>query len=517
MPDTEPQAGNRISNAIARMSSAFAAILGFLALAGWIFGLPVLAALGPGLIPMAPSTALLLILFGAAVFFTARTSPNHTAHLIGTLLIGSSATLIALLLFILSYQGIYLDAEQLGFAIAGTLGRAPLGHMSPATALCFLLAGLSLAAVLRSFPDRARWAMTGFWLAALLALVSIVFLLAYLIGTPLLYGGKFIPPALTSIIALAALGVALLAIAKPRAWATHRLTDTETRRATHVFVFIFLLMALGFIKVGSIYYEQNVVLQRTSIERELSAVADLKVSELLKWREERLGDAALLYGNPVFADLVRRALDSPRDAQARDQIHIWLRQIRAAYGYIDIHLIDAQGVVLLSVPSISPNDEELETARQALRSGKVSLDDIHHDEPGDAPHLSLLVPILNGAAGSRPLGLVMLEIDAGKDLYPLIERWPTQSPSAETLLVRRDGDDVLYLNNLRYRKNTALTLRYPLTRIEKPAVKAVLGQEGIVEGTDYRGMPVIAATRKVPGTSWFLVTRMDKDEFLASI
>jgi len=37
----EPQAGNRVSNAIANACGAFAAILGFVALAGWIFERPV--------------------------------------------------------------------------------------------------------------------------------------------------------------------------------------------------------------------------------------------------------------------------------------------------------------------------------------------------------------------------------------------------------------------------------------------------------------------------------------------
>ncbi len=41
-------------------------------------------------------------------------------------------------------------------------------------------------------------------------------------------------------------------------------------------------------------------------------------------------------------------------------------------------------------------------------------------------------------------------------------------------------------------KNAALSLRIPLGRADVPAVKAVLGQVGIVEGADYRGTPVIA-------------------------
>jgi two-component system cell cycle sensor histidine kinase/response regulator CckA len=80
------------------------------------------------------------------------------------------------------------------------------------------------------------------------------------------------------------------------------------------------------------------------------------------------------------------------------------------------------------------------------------------------------------------------------------------------LLVRRDGEEVLFLNELRHRKDTALKLRAPLARLDLPAVQAVLGREGIFRGRDYRGVETIAALRAVPGTSWFLVAKMDEAE-----
>ena len=510
------QAGYRITDGFAKTCGVLAATLGFVALAGWILGIPVLSTLGPGWLPMAPSSALLFILLGGTIFFVARKPPQPTASRIGIAL-GLAATLIALLLFILSYRGIYLDAEHLGFAISGTIGAAPIGHMSPVTALSFMLAGLSLVAVMASPPDRSEWAITSFCLAGLMTLNGIVLLLSYYFGTPLFYGGKMIPPALTTSIGLTVLGAALLALSGPRGWAPGQQISAETLRASIPFWLIFLLMAVGLIKVGGLYYDQDVKQNRATIERELSGIADLKVGELVKWREERLSNATVLYGNYAFADLVRRSLGSTRDAAAREQLYLWLQQIRKAYGYTEIHLIDAQGVARLSIPDDSPNAGEIEAARQALRSGQVSLDDFHHDKAGDAAHLTLWVPILDAAVGGRPLAIVMLEIDPSRDLFPIIDRWPTFSPSAETLLVRRDGDDVLYLNELKYRKNTTLALRYPLTRIEKTAVMAVLGQEGIVEGTDYRDVPVIAALRAVPGTPWFLVARMNRDEYLAAI
>jgi hypothetical protein len=46
---------------------------------------------------------------------------------------------------------------------------------------------------------------------------------------------------------------------------------------------------------------------------------------------------------------------------------------------------------------------------------------------------------------------------------------------------------------------------------------AVQGFEGTVDGRDSRYVPVIAATRRVDGTPWFLVAKIDREEALGSI
>ena len=81
--------------------------------------------------------------------------------------------------------------------------------------------------------------------------------------------------------------------------------------------------------------------------------------------------------------------------------------------------------------------------------------------------------------------------------------------------MRRDGDEVLFLNELRHRKGTALKLRIPLSRTDLPAAMAVAGKRGIVDGKDYRGIRVLAAVQPISGSPWFMVTKMDWDEAFA--
>jgi len=280
---------------------------------------------------------------------------------------------------------------------------------------------------------------------------------------------------------------------------------------------VFVLLAVGIVAVGWFYYHGYEQHYRTEVDRQLLAIAELKTDELVDWRRDRMGDAAVFFKNAAFSALVRRHFGNPDDAEAQSQLRSWLGQFQAGLSYGRVFLLDARGVSRMQVPD-APESVAVhlpQDAAETLRSGKITFLDFHRGAPGSPIHLGILVPIFDEQGGNRPLGVLALRIDPTTYLHPFICRWPTPSPTGETLLVRRDGDDALFLNELRFQKDTALVLRVPLTRKNQPAVMAALGQEGIVEGEDYRGVPVIAAVRAVPESPWFLVARMDASEVYA--
>ena len=110
------------------------------------------------------------------------------------------------------------------------------------------------------------------------------------------------------------------------------------------------------------------------------------------------------------------------------------------------------------------------------------------------------------------LGFLILRIDPGKVLYPLIQSWPTASRSAETLIVRKEGDEIVYLNELRHLKNTELILRKPVSEEKLPAAMAFRGIKGTIDGVDYRNVSVVASMKKIPGTQWYMIAKIDREE-----
>lgn len=286
-----------------------------------------------------------------------------------------------------------------------------------------------------------------------------------------------------------------------------------------VLILIFVLLASGLTVAGYFYYQNYERHYKAGVDRQLSAVADLKVGEILLWRKERLADAAAFYKNNAFSSLVASFFKGPVRVKTEDQLRSWLSQVRAAYHYDRIALLDGQGVERMSVPGrpkpVAPYLRK--HVSEILRSRKVTFLDFHREAHDQEIHLSVLVPILAKSDSRRAIGTLIFKIDPGKYLYPFIQRRPTPSKTAETLLVRREGNEVVFLNELRFQKNTALALRISLKKKDLPAGKAVLGQEGIAEGIDYRGVPVLASLRAVPDSPWFLIAKQDRAEVYAPL
>ncbi|MFM8322832.1 MAG: PAS domain S-box protein [Chloroflexota bacterium] len=275
----------------------------------------------------------------------------------------------------------------------------------------------------------------------------------------------------------------------------------------------FCLIALAITATGYLSYQSYRQHFRANQASQLSAIADLKVSELTSWRTERANNARVLVTNPEFAALVERFLTSSEDSESMRRLLAWLNVERQAYGYDRVYLTDLQGSPLLFSPIETLPDSSTAAAYipDALRARQVVFVDFYRNTRQQI-RLSLLAPVYAGLDPSRPLGIVVFDIDPQIDLYPYISRWPIPSDTAETLIIRKDGGDTLFLNNLRFNPTAALSLRVPLTKTNVPSVRAALGDTGSMEGSDYRGVAVLAELRTVPGSPWFLVARVDLTE-----
>jgi len=252
----------------------------------------------------------------------------------------------------------------------------------------------------------------------------------------------------------------------------------ETRRTFLTLSALFVLLVAGILGAGLFYHHKHEKLHLQALRNQLSAIADLKLDEIALWRAERRIDASFYHDNRVFAAIVKSYLQAPPARRTRHDLNIWLASVRANRNYDGIFLFDRHGRSALPLSghpwAFSPLVAE--TADASLRSGRILFSDLYRNEANGKIYLNIMIPIFDPLQKGQGLALLGLRIDPERYLYPFVKRWPMESATAETLLVRRDGNHALFLNDLRFHKSAALNLRVPLERVKTPAVMAVLGR-----------------------------------------
>lgn len=275
----------------------------------------------------------------------------------------------------------------------------------------------------------------------------------------------------------------------------------------------FALMAIILV-AGFLYTRRQISRIKIDKMNELRAIAALKTNQIKHWLDEILDDGRFLRSSMNFnAMFIEKLKIKPADFQKF--LSTWIKALKDSEGSGEIRFLHLQ------VRPIWPAAEETKPADPALVSklqtvfaaGDVSLFDLYFSKTLNRINLSLRVPIFTFSVFGQVLQAALLfSVDPSQFLFPLIQSWPTASPSAETLLVRREGEDVVYLNELRHRQNTALRLRFPIAKKGIPAARAARGEVGFVTGLDYRGVPVFADIHRIPGTSWSLIAKIDQSE-----
>ncbi len=290
--------------------------------------------------------------------------------------------------------------------------------------------------------------------------------------------------------------------------------DYQKRKVAVAVLVVFAAILTVF---GYWYYQSS----KQKLTREkyqlLAAIGELKSKQIQQWRMEMLAEVERAAKDDLTLAVIKNALAAPTNNPARrESFHGSLKGELTAQDNSSALIFDTSGNLLASTKSTAtPVDGSVNTAIQNALAGNQSIFSNFYRDPAGIIHIDVATPVRDETG--HHLGALVLSRDADASIFALIQSWPTPSKSAETLLVQREGNEVVFLNKLRHHGGDALYLRHPLTATQMPAVQAVLGKEGVFHGRDYRDIEVVSDMRSIPGSPWFIVAKVDAEEFLSDV
>src|ERR1035437_3725741 len=251
-------------------------------------------------------------------------------------------------------------------------------------------------------------------------------------------------------------------------------------------------------------------------------VADDRSRMVSNWLMERKADSELTSRSPLVSawlsritgqKTVRQLLEDER----RSPIPM-LDETKGSYSYSGIYILDREGR-LVSQAAGSPELPPMlgAASRRAIERGRIQIDWLP-EGPGRSS-LCFVAPVpgegernATGPSVLKPLGALALLMNPYETLFPLLTEETVPTKTGETILLTRKGDEVFFLSPLR---NGPAGLHEVLDRPGFAAKSALEGRRTFGEYVDYRGVRVLAATRRTPLTGWGLVTKIDREEALA--
>jgi|GEM_PF-1199296 len=285
-------------------------------------------------------------------------------------------------------------------------------------------------------------------------------------------------------------------------------------------LYIFAALTILFTTTGYFYYQNQKTLLKAQMYNELSGIAKIKIADINHWLDDRRSDALLLFNNRHFINDLEKYISGPSEEANTEALNSWFKIINDDKQYRNIIIIDPKGKIIFSqhTPRIPLFNDTFDEAKAAISGNKIIMSGLKLDKITNVVYMQTFIPILSDINGvTKEIGIVVLRIDPQVSFYPVIQSWLLPTKTAESLVIRLENDSVLFLSNLKYKKDSAMRFKLPLNLKDFPPEYAAQGNEGIFEGKDYRRVPVLTDIRKIQNTNWWLITKIDQSEIYAPI
>ncbi|MCP3939953.1 MAG: response regulator [Desulfobacteraceae bacterium] len=287
---------------------------------------------------------------------------------------------------------------------------------------------------------------------------------------------------------------------------------------SQMILWIFTAVLLPVIIVCTTIYYQRVTAIKTEAYSKLTAIRDLKVSQLNSWLAERKRDFDYISKDieirnlsTVFTHKKKTKKDQKIILSAENFLDSFKKEYHA---YHEVFIIDiATGIVQISTNKASQGLDASQEPYfiEPLKTGSFYIRDIYYSTQLKRPAMCFAIPITSlDLDGKKQFAIMVARIDLENSLYDLLLQRTGMGKTGETLIVNKD---LMALNDLRWYKNAPLKLKIDA----KPARLASQGNVGVIEALDYRGINVLASYTYLPETRWGFVAKQDLSEIYAPI
>ena len=289
-----------------------------------------------------------------------------------------------------------------------------------------------------------------------------------------------------------------------------------------------LLMTTSFISVSLIGYLSLNRARGYIKESQLNALEvnhKLKTEKIELFFQERINnikEAQDYYNVKTNLPIVSKLSSNRKNPQfidAKNMLDNQLRTFQEVYGYLDVMLADKEGNIVyvtneehwekdLDRPLIGPTGKAFVEGRKGIYLSEIFIVSNKNFEKNFEMLITAPIYDFNGEFE----GVLVLETNM-EPIYKLIQDTKGLGKTGETVVGKKIGNEVVFLNPFRHDPGAALKRKVLIgSKQALPMQNALKGMHGMGQSVDYRGVNIIAYWNYIDLLDWGFVTKIDLEE-----
>lgn len=295
---------------------------------------------------------------------------------------------------------------------------------------------------------------------------------------------------------------------------------------------VFLPLAiLPLIITSAISYYSCRQITRDIIFEDLEGIASRHVRQLDNFIQKRYRNlnlfsqrAEIIQSMEVFKKLYfDKGIDSEDYKTYEKQMHIVVDEFLKAYGYDALYLITNEGEIIFhsmrgsdlgaNLITGSLSESVLGRTFKSVKSQmamKMSI--FEYYGPNQKSTSFIATPLF---VKEKLLGIIAFQPN-NKNFFDIVNDYTGLKNTGETLLVAKNGDDVVYMSPWRHIADAERKVRLGSDKWIS-VQKAAQGQSGSGISTSYRGEEVFATWRPLTSAEWGLIAQIDTKEVFSPL
>lgn len=475
---------------------------------GWYADIDILKSVSPAWVSMKFNTALAFLMSGIILYLMNEAYKRNSQ--LAKIFLQVPVLVILLIittLFIFSILGIQSGIENLFLkekesAIMTTVpGRPSIGTMIDFN----LIVAASIALLLNASKLQKLLSLVG------LAIIVIggLAIIGYATNTPVLYysvEGWSTAMAFHTATLFILIGIGIISLAQGK----HAIKADARRMLIKPKLMAIFLTGIIFplILVGALNYsitEQQTIKDASDKISGVATVQKARIDQAIQMNFERLQAVS-------SRTQLRLSLASYNENGNAEDLERMTKILSDSRGSIKdfkrLSVINVNGIVIASTDKNMEKQYDNEYTDGNLENHMSIVPD-----PSGEPVIRLFGTLM---LEGKSLGILIIDADP-RSITGIMQDYTGLGDTGENILAMRDTNgDALMIAPLRHDPNAMLRVKVTSDRTETPTIQATLKHENtFIDTIDYRGKPVLAATRYIESTDWGLVAKIDKAEVLA--